>query len=329
MNNFWRNKRVLITGANGFLGAYLTKNLICKGVRPFVLIFEKNPGGVFEEERLADKVHIIMGDIRDLKLIQKILKKNKIDTVFHLAAQAVVNEALENPLQTLETNVGGTWNILEACRNLKTVKRIIVASSDKAYGHYKVLPYKEHSHPLKGIYPYEVSKTCADLIAQSYWKTFNLPVCITRCTNLYGPGDLKFNRIVPNTISRLYRLQPPIIRDNPNALRDYLYIEDVVGAYILLAENMNKKMFGNAFNFSTNIPLSVQDAINIISKEMRQDIVSKIIRTKGFEIQHQYASYDKAHKFLKWKPNHTFLEGIQKTIPWYIKYFQKNPVQLP
>ena len=269
---------------------------------------------------------MIRGDVRDLKFIKKVFKENKIDTVFHLAAQAVVDEAVENPLQTFETNVGGTWNILEACRNLNTVKRIIVASSDKAYGHHKILPYKEHTHPLKGIYPYEVSKTCADLIAQSYWKTFNLPVCVTRCTNLYGPGDLKFNRIVPNTINRLYRLQSPIIRDNPNTLRDYLYIEDVVDAYIRLAETMNKKIFGYAFNFSTNLPLSAQEAINIISREMRQDIAPKIIQTQGFEIKNQYASYDRAKKSLKWKPRHTFIEGIKKTIPWYVKYLQQHSV---
>ena len=324
MNNFWKNKRVFITGANGFLGAHLTKSLVEKGVRPFVLIFEENPGGIFDEERLANKTRVIRGDILDLKLIRKILKENKIDTIFHLAAQAAVDQAVDNPLQTFETNIGGTWNILEASRNSKTIKRIIVASSDKAYGHHDVLPYEEHTHPLKGIYPYEVSKTCADLITQSYWKTFNLPVCITRCTNLYGPGDLKFSRIVPNTINLLHKRQSPIIRDNGSTLRDYLYVEDAAEAYIRLAEKMNKKIFGHAFNFSTNIPISAQKAIGVISSAMRRDIAPKIIRTKGFEIKNQYASYVKAKTLLQWKPQHNFVEGVKKTIPWYLQYLKNN-----
>lgn len=324
MSDFWKNRQILITGANGFLGSHLTKNLIKKGIRPFVLIFEKNPGGIFDEERLENKTQVIEGDIRDLKFIQKILKENKIDAVFHLAAQSIVNQSTHDPLETFETNVRGTWNILEACRNLGTVEKIIVSSSDKAYGHHNILPYEEHTHHLDGVYPYEVSKTCADLIARSYWRTFNLPVCITRCTNLYGPGDLKFNRIVPNTIRLLYKHQSPVIRDDQDAVRDYLYIEDAVEAYIRLMEIMNKEIFGHAFNFSTNLPLSTREAIALISKEMRENIAPKVIQTEGFEIKNQYASYGKAQKFLQWKPKHTFAEGIRKTIPWYIKYLRKN-----
>ena len=324
MSNFWQNKRVFITGSNGFLGAHLTKSLIKKGIRPFVLIFEENPGGIFEEERLADSVNVIRGDVRNLKLIEQIVKENRIDTIFHLAAQAIVDQAVDDPLETFDTNIGGTVNILEAAKKIKGVERIIVASSDKAYGHHDVLPYEEHSHALKGIYPYEVSKTCADLISQSYWKTFNLPVCITRCANLYGPGDLKMNRIVPNTIQRLHRNQAPIIRDNPDSVRDYLYVEDAVDGYLKLAEEMKSHFFGHAFNFSTNKPLGIKEVISLISQAMDKMITPEIIKTQGFEIGRQYASYQKAEKFLGWKPRHDFLEGIKKTLSWYIQYLQKK-----
>ncbi len=326
MSKFWSNNRVFVTGGNGFLGAHLVKALIKSGNKPFVLVYEDNPGSVFDEERLAEKTNIIRGDVRDRELIKKILKEKKIDTVFHLAAQAIVDQAVDDPIETFETNVAGTWNILEASRNLGTVKRIIIASSDKAYGHHTDLPYKEDTHHLKGVYPYEVSKTCADLIAQSYWKTFNLPVCITRCTNLYGPGDLKLTRIVPNTIKHLHENQAPVIRDSKETLRDYLYVEDAAAAYMQMAEKMNEKIYGQAFNFSTNKPMSTEDVIVAISKEKGQDIAPKIIRTKGCEIKYQYASYALAKKLLNWEPRHTFSQGIKKTIPWYVKYLENHSV---
>ncbi len=252
--------------------------------------------------------------------MESILVKHEIDIVFHLAAQAIVDQALDDPLATFEANIKGTWNILEACKKYPHVQKIVVASSDKAYGQHDNLPYAEHTHHLKAAYPYEVSKTCTDLISQSFAKAFHLPVCITRCANLYGPGDLKFNRLIPRTILQFFKNEPPIIRDTGTSLRDYLYVSDAVEAYLLLAEKMDEKIFGEAFNFSTNSPLSVVDVINAISNEMGKTIEPTVVTTHGMEIRHQYASFEKAKKILGWEPRHNFIEGLKKTIPWYLAH---------
>jgi len=322
MKNFWQNKKVFVTGANGFLGSHLTKSLIKYGLEPVVLIYEDNPAGLFEKENLSAKTQVVRGDVRNFKLMSEILRDFKIDTIFHLAAQSIVDQAVDAPIETLEVNIQGTWNILESARKNGNVERVIMASSDKAYGHHDTLPYEEHVHALKGIYPYEVSKTCADLIGQSYYRTFNLPVCITRCTNLYGPGDLKMNRIVPNTIQLLYQNKPPILRDTGESLRDYLFIDDAVEGYLKLAEKMNKNLHGHAFNFATNTPLSASEAVATISNEMGKNIKPAIVETMKFEISSQYASYDKAKNFLGWQPSHAFGEGIKKTVPWYEEHLK-------
>ena len=322
MKNFWQNKKVFVTGANGFLGSHLTKSLIKYGLEPVVLIYEDNPAGLFEKENLSAKTQVVRGDVRNFKLMSEILRDFKIDTIFHLAAQSIVDQAVDAPIETLEVNIQGTWNILESARKNGNVERVIMASSDKAYGHHDTLPYEEHVHALKGIYPYEVSKTCADLIGQSYHRTFNLPVCITRCTNLYGPGDLKMNRIVPNTIQLLYQNKPPILRDTGESLRDYLFIDDAVEGYLKLAEKMNKNLHGHAFNFATNTPLSASEAVATISNEMGKNIKPAIVETMKFEISSQYASYDKAKNFLGWQPSHAFGEGIKKTVPWYEEHLK-------
>lgn len=321
MTNFWNDKSVFITGANGFLGSHLVHALTERCARVYALVYEENPGSLFDEKNLSSKTTVIRGDVRDLQLIESILQKHAIDTIFHLAAQPIVDQAVDDPLETFEINIQGTWNILEAAKKSKNIKRVIIASSDKAYGHHDTLPYREHTHPLKGIYPYEVSKSCADLISQSYFLTFQLPVCITRCVNIYGPGDLKLNRIVPNTIRCLHRNQSPIIRDTSESLRDYIFIDDAVDGYLKLGEKMNKEIHGHAFNFATNAPLSVLETINIISHEMQKNIQPKIVKTRGFDILNQYASYEKSRNVLEWKPRHDFLAGIRKTIPWYVNYF--------
>ncbi len=319
-SDFWKHKRVFVTGANGFLGAHVVRGLIAKGVRPVVLIYEDNPGGIFDQEDFASKTTVVRGSVVDLPLMEKIIREHKIDLVFHLAAQAIVDVALEDPLATFEANIKGTWNILEACKHNPGVKKIIVASSDKAYGEQETLPYVEDKHHLNGAYPYEVSKVCADLITQSFYKAYSLPVCITRCANLYGPGDLKMNRIVPRTVEQIFNGRPPIIRDTGESLRDYLFVGDAAEAYLLLAEKMDEKMFGHSFNFSTNKPLSASAMIKAITREMKADIAPKVVKTHGMEIKNQYASFDKARKILGWKPRHSLVEGLCETIPWYVAH---------
>ncbi len=327
MIDYWNGKRVFITGANGFLGSYIAKVLVEKNAKVFSLIYEDNPGSVFDEAGLWDKTCIVRGDVRDLNLMEKVLKENQIDTIFHLAGQATVNQSVETPLETFETNVQGTWNILEAARKCDKVERIVVASSAAAYGQHDSLPYQEHIHYLKGIYPYEVSKICADFISQSYHRTFKSPVCITRCVNFYGPGDFKMNRIVPSTIKCLYHNESPLITGNSESVRDYLFIEDVVLGYLTLAEKMNKEIHGQAFNFAANSPLSVLDVMKMLSREMNKNIEPKIVVRGGeyekAKIVRQYASYEKARNVLGWAPRYSFLEGIRKTIPWYVDYFDK------
>lgn len=323
MENFWKDKNVFVTGGNGFLGSHLVNSLVDRGAKSIVvLVYEAFPGGLFEEERLDEKTTVIHGDIRDFDLVKTILKEHDIQVIFHLAAQAIVDQAIDNPLETLEVNIQGTWNILEASRGNSRIEKIIIASSDKAYGEHTDLPYREDTHGLKAAYPYEVSKACADLLSQSYAKTFGLPVAITRCANLYGPGDLKINRLIPRTIFNLHHGKAPIIRDTGKSMRDYLYVKDAAEAYCLLAEKLNPSIYGEVFNFAMNVPHSVIEAIAVISKEMGKKIEPKVIQTHGFEIRHQYASYEKAKAILGWEPEHTFPEGLRKTIPWYIAYIK-------
>jgi CDP-glucose 4,6-dehydratase len=323
MANFWQSKNVFITGANGFLGGHLTDHLLKSGANITALVYEDNPDGVFDERGLASHVDAIRGDIRDLAQMERIIKEKKIDTVYHLAAQAIVDQALEDPLATFEANIQGTWNILEAGKKNSHVERVVVASSDKAYGEHEALPYIEHTHHLRGTYPYEVSKSCADLITQSFHKAFGLPVAITRCGNLYGPGDLKLNRIVPRTISQLHTNNPPIIRDTGESLRDYLFVEDAVEGYRVLAEKLDDHLYGHAFNLSTNAPLSVSQVIKTISDVMGKEIEPTVMRTHGMEIRNQYASFEKAKRLLDWEPRHDFAAGLRKTIPWYQEYLDR------
>ncbi len=324
MANYWKNKNVFLTGGNGFLGSHLVAELIKHGARPVVLVYEENPHGLFERERMNERASVVRGDVRNLALLEEILRWHKIDIIFHLAAQAIVDQAIDDPLETFEVNIQGTWNVLEASRRNGNIEKIIIASSDKAYGAHDTLPYEEHTHNLKAAYPYEVSKAAADLIAQSFYNTFNLPVVITRCANLYGPGDLKMNRLIPRTIYQLHTNKPPVIRDTGSSLRDYLYVGDAAEGYRMLAEQMNEAIYGQAFNFSTNAPLSVAEVIKMISREMKKAIAPKVTKTHGKEIRHQYASYDKAERLLGWKPTHDFAAGIKKTIPWYVKHIEEQ-----
>src|SRR4030042_992747 len=277
-NVSWRGKNVFITGCTGFLGAWLIQALVDLGANVVGLVRDNVPRANFLKLGLDKQITIVRGEVENYFLLERTINEYEIDTVFHLAAQTIVTIANRNPLGTFETNIKGTWNMLEACRRNPTVKRIIIASSDKAYGEHEVLPYKEEA-ALKGLHPYDVSKSCADLLAIAYHSTYQTPVCVTRCGNFYGGGDLNFNRIVPGTIRSVIFNERPIIRSAGTLIRDYIYILDAVDAYILLAEKMEEPtVHGEAFNFSNEIQLNVLEMTGKILEVMgRKDLEPTVL----------------------------------------------------
>ena len=319
MNNFWEDKNVLITGGSGLLGSNLIKRLLeLKTHRIVVLVRDYVPKSIFFSEGLCDKVTIVRGKIEDFSLIERALNEYEIDTVFHLAAQPIVTIANKSPLATFEANIRGTWNVLEACRLHKdNIKRILIASSDKAYGSQKELPYNETA-PLQGEHPYDVSKSCVDLISQSYYKTYGLSIAITRCGNFYGPGDLNFNRIVPETIKNVLRNKRPLIRSDGNYIRDFIFIPDAVDGYLTIAENLHRDdIKGEAFNISTGNRLNILELVKLILKNMNSDLEPEILNEAKGEIKHQYLNGEKIKRILGWEPKHSIEESLQKTIDWY------------
>jgi len=314
----WRDRPVFLTGATGLLGGWLTHRLLDQGADVVCLVRDWIPQCEFVRARLADKVKVVRGDVRDRELIERILAEYEIRSVFHLAAQTIVGIANQNPISTLDSNIRGTWNLLEACRRSPKVEAIVVASSDKAYGEQKVLPYTEDC-PLQGRHPYDVSKSCADLIAQSYAATFSLPVAVTRCGNFYGGGDLNWNRIVPGTIRSVLRGQLPVIRSDGTFVRDYFYAVDAAAAYMLLAERLaaNPAVRGLAFNFSNEIQVTVHELVNRILEEMGSSFRPEIRNDVSHEIRRQYLSAERARRMLDWKPLFTLQEGLRETIRWY------------
>lgn len=322
---FWRDRRVFVTGCTGLIGSWLTRALVEKGAEVTGLIRDLVPKSNLNRSGHHDKINIVRGDLTDYFVLQRALNEYEIDTVFHLGAQTIVGIANRNPLSTFESNIRGTWNLLEACRNVDAVTRVIVASSDKAYGDQENLPYVE-TFPLMGRHPYDVSKSCADLISAAYHETFGLPVCVTRCGNFYGGGDLNFNRIVPGTIRSIIRDQKPVIRSDGTNIRDYIYVLDAVEAYLFLAEKMDDKgVHGEAFNFSNESQKSVLEITQAILQLMgRQDLQPVIMNTATGEIKHQYLSARKAREVLGWRSSYTLEDGLKETIEWYRDFFQEN-----
>ncbi|WP_307500651.1 GDP-mannose 4,6-dehydratase [Bacillus pumilus] len=323
MSGFWNGKNVFVTGCTGLLGSYLVKELIDQGANVTGLVRDQVPRSNLYQGSQFEKMNVVQGALEDMQTIERALGEYEIDTVFHLAAQAIVGVANRHPVSTFEANILGTWNVLEACRRQPLIKRVIVASSDKAYGDQEQLPYDEDM-PLNGKHPYDVSKSCADLISHTYYNTYGLPVCITRCGNLYGGGDLNFNRIIPQTIQLVLEGEAPEIRSDGTFIRDYFYIEDAVKAYLLLAEKMEEKgLAGEAFNFSNEIQLTVLELVDKILKAMGSEMKPRILNQGTHEIKHQYLSAEKARKLLDWKPDYSIDEGLEKTIEWYREFFQK------
>jgi len=320
-DNFWKDRRVFVTGCTGLLGSWLTDALVGRGAEVIGLVRDLVPRSNLRELGCWERINIVRGEVEDCHLLERALNEYEIDTVFHLAAQTIVGTANRSPLSTFESNIKGTWNLLEACRRVDTVKRIVVASSDKAYGTHEKLPYSEDA-PLQGRHPYDVSKSCADLIALSYFETYNLPVTVTRCGNLYGGGDLNWNRIIPGTIRSVYHGRAPIIRSDGKYIRDYFFVKDAVAGYLLQAEKTGEEgVRGEAFNFSDERQVNVLELVNLILKLMdRADIQPEILdRVKG-EIRHQYLDSAKARRVLGWKPLFSLEEGLEETIAWYRKF---------
>jgi CDP-glucose 4,6-dehydratase len=320
---FWLDRPTYVTGATGMVGSWLVKRLIEAGADIVCLVRDWVPQSEMIRKGWIEKIKVVRGDICDRALQERILGEYEIDTVIHLAAQTIVTIANRNPISTFETNIAGTWNLLEACRRSPKVRQIVVASSDKAYGDQRTLPYTE-STPLQGQHPYDVSKSAADLIAYAYAKSYDLPVVITRCGNFYGGGDLNWNRIIPGTIRSVLRGQRPVIRSDGSYIRDYFYVEDGAAAYMLLAEILAKKseLRGQAFNFSNELQVTVSEIVNQILKLMESDLQAEIRNEVTNEIQHQYLSANKAREVLNWRPLFTLEEGLQKTIDWYEDFFE-------
>jgi len=320
--NFWENKNVLITGYEGFLGSNLTKHLISYGADIVGLDIKARRKRTILTESDYKKIVVVKGSVANYKLLKGIIACNEIEIVFNLAAEAIVGKCLENPLRTFSSNIRGTWNVLESCRNLGTVKAIVIASSDKAYGSRSKPPYKEDAS-LSGNHPYDVSKSCTDLLAYTYFHTYGLPVCITRCGNIFGPGDFNFSRIVPDTIRSVIQNKTLEIRSDGKFTRDYIYVDDVVSGYLILAEKMQKlKLFGEAFNFSNENPIPVLVLVKKIYQLAGKNSNYKILNRVKYEIKHQYLSASKARKILGWKPQYILEQGLEKTIKWYRECFQ-------
>lgn len=322
---FWIDRPTLVTGGTGLVGSWLVKRLIECNSDLICLVRDWIPESEMIRSGSLDHVKVVRGDVCDQELLERVMGEFEIDTVIHLAAQTIVTIANRNPSSTFETNIGGTWRLLEACRRSPSVKQIVIASSDKAYGDQVVLPYDE-STPLQGRHPYDVSKSCADLIAHTYAKTYRLPVSITRCGNFYGGGDLNWNRIIPGTIRSVIRGERPIIRSDGKFIRDYFYVEDGAAAYMTLAEKLNddQELIGEAFNFSNEIQITVIELVNKILKNMSSNLEPQILHEASNEIRNQYLSAEKAHKLLGWEPIFDIDQGLEKTIKWYKEFFTKN-----
>lgn len=318
-NRFWLDRRVFVTGATGLLGSWLTRALSEFGADVVVLIRDWVPESELLTSGTVSNATVVRGELTDRDLMERILNEYEIQTVFHAAAQTIVGTANRGPISTFEANIQGTWCLLEAARRSKLIEQVVVASSDKAYGSHDVLPYAEDA-PLQGRHPYDVSKSCADLIAQSYANTYAMPICITRCGNLFGGGDLNWNRLIPGTIRSALRGEAPVIRSDGTYIRDYFYVEDAAMAYIRLAEEMaaDTSVIGHAFNFSNEVQLTVLSMTQMVLRLVeRTDLEPTILGEAQNEIPHQYLTADKARRLLGWRSDFSIEEGLRRTIDWY------------
>jgi CDP-glucose 4,6-dehydratase len=319
----WLDRRVLVTGGTGFAGSWLVGRLLDLGASVVCVVRDWVPQSPLFEPDRRGAVAIASGDVRDQALLERVLGDYEIEVVFHLAAQTVVPVANRNPVETFDTNVRGTATVLEACRRSPRVLAIVAASSDKAYGAQPDLPYREET-PLRPVHPYDVSKACSDLIARSYAATYGLPVAVTRAGNFFGGGDLNWSRLVPGTIRATVRSLPPVIRSDGTPMRDYLYVEDAVEAYVLLAEAIvDGRLHGEAVNISYERPLSVRQVVDAILAEAEVELEPVIEGAATHEIQDQYLDATVARESLGWSPVHDFEAGLRRTIAWYREHLAR------
>lgn len=328
-SGFWSQKKVFITGGTGLLGSHLTRLLVEAGAEVVALVRDSVPRSLFYDPKpkwnLQNRVVTVRGSVEDYALMERTINEYEIDSVFHLAAQTIVGAANRNPMATFKANIEGTWNVLEAARmHSKKIERVVIASSDKAYGNLEGQAYDEN-FPLRGEHPYDVSKSCTDLISRSYFVSYGLPVAVTRCGNFFGPGDLNFSRIIPGTTREVLEGRAPVIRSDGSFIRDYIFAEDGALAYLTLAEKMqNGKFSGEAFNFSYGLRLTVKDVVTKMLEIMgRSDLKPTILNQASNEIPVQCLDSTKAKNLLNWKARYGFDEGLKQTIDWYREQFAK------
>jgi CDP-glucose 4,6-dehydratase len=331
VTTFWRERNVFVTGASGLLGSWLTEELVRRGARVTCLVRDWVPESRLMESSTLGRVRTVRGELEDYQLLLRALNEYEVDTVFHLGAQTIVGTASRSALSTFEANIRGTWNLLEAAKACgKLIQRVVVASSDKAYGSHDTLPYTEDA-PLQGRFPYDVSKSCTDLISFSYYHTYRLPVAVTRCGNLFGGGDLNFNRLIPGTIRSALMDEAPVIRSDGTFIRDYFYVRDAVDAYLQLAERLPDGQFvGQAFNFGTETPMSVVELVDRILALMgKSELRPRILNQASHEIAKQYLDCSKARRFMDWRPSFTMDEGLTEAIEWYRERLSRSDAEVP
>jgi len=315
----WRGRAALVTGATGMVGSWLVKDLLARDARVVALIRDADPQSELFRSGDTGRISVVNGALEDYAAVERAINEHEVDAVFHLGAQTIVGTANRSPLPTFEANIRGTWNVLEACRvHAGMVKACVVASSDKAYGTQPDLPYLEDM-PLQGRQPYEVSKSCTDLVTQSYFHTYGLPIAVARCGNIYGGGDLNWSRIIPGTIRAFLRGERPVIRSDGTFVRDYVYVKDVSRAYLALAEAIeHHEVRGGAFNFSPERALTVLELVALIQEAMGAGHIQPDVRNEaGGEIHSQYLDSAKARRVLGWHPEFTLEEGLAETVEWY------------
>lgn len=326
MDRFWDKKRVFVTGGSGFVGSWLIDALLKDGAHVVALVQDFSYLSRFSKEKFQDKVDLVQGNLEDFQVLERAVVRHEVDTVFHLGAQTLVETAFRSPWDTLESNVRGTYNLLEVCRrHIGQVSRIVLASSDKAYGSQSILPYQEEM-PSQGTHPYDVSKSCADLIALAYHKTYHLPLVIGRCANIYGGGDLHWSRLVPGTIRSLYNQEPILVRSDGTLTREYLYVTEAIDAYLKMGRLVsNPNIQGQIFNFGPDRPSSVLQVIKALQSLMNcPHAKMQILKKANHEIPHQYLDSTKAKNLLQWQSHLSLEEGLLKTIDWYTKFFAKG-----